>query len=106
MEKMELMKRFVESDEISETSECDSVNIHDSEQVHVYTLDDPYQIISINEEENLYQVLGNEIITITKGLGLCCLCKKDKSPILYTDNSYGMNIPVQICMDCIKKILL
>lgn len=74
--------------------------------IHIYQdeEDNPYQVMEANTDDHVYQVLGNEIILITKGEGICCLCQK-VSTILYTDNSYGNNIPVQLCSECIQKIM-
>ena len=66
--------------------------------------ENPYQIIEKNTEKQYYQVIGNEIITITKGKGVCCLCQT-LTEILYTDNTYNNNIPVQICKPCIDSIM-
>lgn len=66
--------------------------------------ENPYHVIEKNIEKQYYQVIGNEIITITKGKGVCCLCQA-LTEILYTDNTYNNNIPVQICKPCIDSIM-
>lgn len=71
--------------------------------VMIYT-ENPYCIIEKDEEKNYYQVVGNEIITITRGNGVCCLCHH-LTEILYTDNTQNNNIPVQICKFCIDSIM-
>lgn len=73
------------------------------DHIVIYT-EDPYQIIEKNDEKHYYQVIGNEIITITRGRGVCCLCQT-LTEILYTDNTYNNNIPVQICKPCIDAIM-
>lgn len=74
------------------------------EQVLIYKEDNPYEVIEQNVEKQYYQVIGNEIITITRGKGVCCLCGT-VADILYTDNTYNNNIPVQICKPCIDSIM-
>jgi len=73
-----------------------------TDNVYIYT-ENPYQSIATDEDTKVYQVLGNEIIIITKGHGVCCVCHTI-TDILYTDNTYGTNIPVQLCKSCIDKI--
>jgi len=73
------------------------------EHIMIYT-EDPYQVIEKDEAKHYYQVIGNEIITITRGRGICCLCQT-LTEILYTDNTYNNNIPVQICKPCIDSIM-
>jgi hypothetical protein len=75
-----------------------------ADHIKIYTDDDPYHVIEKNTEKNYYQVLGNEIITITRGNGICCLCST-LTEVLYTDNTYNNNIPVQICKKCIDSIM-
>lgn len=75
----------------------------EEEPVVMYT-ENPYEVIEKNVEKQYYQVIGNEIITITRGRGVCCLCGT-LSKVLYTDNTYNSNIPVQICKPCIDSIL-
>lgn len=75
----------------------------EEEPVVMYT-ENPYELIEKNVEKQYYQVIGNEIITITRGKGVCCLCGA-LSQVLYTDNTYNSNIPVQICKPCIDSIL-
>ena len=94
-------------DNLSEDSVIsDDKQLEVCNQVHFYNdkEDNPYEIIEHNKEENLYQLLGNDIIYITKGEGICCLCS-EISTILYADNSYCNNIPIQICKTCVIKIL-
>lgn len=83
------------SDHGSEPSDHDRVVIH---------TDNPYEVIEKDVETNYYQVIGNEIITITKGRGVCCLCGT-LTEILYADNTYNSNIPIQICKACIDTIM-
>lgn len=75
----------------------------EEEPVVMYT-ESPYEVIEKNVEKQYYQVIGNEIITITRGRGVCCLCGI-LTEVLYTDNTYNSNIPVQICKSCIGSIL-
>lgn len=76
-------------------------------QIHFYNNpdDNPYQVMDINTNDHVYQVIGNEIILIARGEGLCCLCGSSTS-VLYSDNSYGNNIPCQLCNGCIQNIFL
>lgn len=74
------------------------------EEVLIYKEENPYEVIEHNVEKQYYQVIGNEIITITRGRGVCCLCGT-VADILYTDNTYNNNIPVQICKPCIDSIM-
>lgn len=67
-------------------------------------IDNPYKIIEKDPEKDYYQVAGNEIITITKGKGVCCLCS-NTTIVLYTDNTNNNNVPVQICKLCIDDIM-
>jgi len=90
----EVMMNEVDEDGDDETEE---------EPVVMYT-ESPYEVIEKNVEKQYYQVIGNEIITITRGRGVCCLCGT-LSEVLYTDNTYNSNIPVQICKPCIDSIL-
>jgi len=75
----------------------------EEEPVVLYT-DSPYEVIQKNLQRQYYQVIGNEIITITRGTGNCCLCGI-LTQVLYTDNTYNSNIPVQICKPCIDAIM-
>ena len=90
----EVMMAEMEEDGDTETKE---------DLVVMYT-ESPYEVIEKNVEKQYYQVIGNEIITITRGRGVCCLCGT-LSKVLYTDNTYNSNIPVQICKPCIDSIL-
>lgn len=72
-------------------------------RIVIYKDDDPYQNIE-TDLPNVVQVIGNEIITLTRGEGVCCVCH-NINVILYADNSFGGNIPVQICETCITSIL-
>jgi hypothetical protein len=76
----------------------------DEDRVSIYADEDPYRTVEMNEETGLYQVIGNEIIMMTRGEGYCCMCH-EKTVILYVDNSYGVNIPAQLCGECIRKIM-
>lgn len=90
-------------DEIIEEME-DVVKDDDMEERVAIYKENPYEVIQKNVEQNYYQVIGNEIITITRGNGVCCLCST-LTDILYADNTYNSNIPVQICKSCIDAIM-
>lgn len=81
------------------------VNGDETHQIHFYNdpEDNPFQVMDVNTNDHIYQVLGNEIILISKGEGICCLCQSCTT-ILYCDNSYGNNIPAQLCKGCIQNI--
>jgi hypothetical protein len=96
-----LLEETVE--EIMEDLENETDDIPVGDHIMIYT-EDPYQIIEKNDEKHYYQIIGNEIITITRGRGVCCLCQT-LTEILYTDNTYNNNIPVQICKQCIDAIM-
>ena len=101
---MDHYKKLLEEvlDEVMVDQEEDEIKTSE-DHVMIY-VDDPYQVIEEKPETPYYQVIGNEIITITKGNGVCCLCKS-LTEILYTDNTYNSNIPVQICKLCIDSIM-
>lgn len=71
---------------------------------YIFRDENPYKIVEKDEENGVYQVIGNEIILLAKAEGVCCLCSEVKN-ILFVDNSYGGNIATQVCFSCIKKIL-
>lgn len=71
---------------------------------YIFKEDNPYKVAERDEENGVYQVIGNEIIMIARAEGVCCLCS-GVSKILYVDNSYGGNIPAQICLPCIQTVL-
>jgi hypothetical protein len=77
--------------------------VDEKEHIVLYT-ENPYEVIEKNVEKQYYQVIGNEIITITRGRGVCCLCG-GLTDVLYTDNTYNSNIPIQICKPCIDSIM-
>lgn len=91
----EVMMTEVVEEGDTETKEEDLVVLH---------TESPYEVIEKNVAKQYYQVIGNEIITITRGRGVCCLCGI-LSEVLYTDNTYNSNIPVQICKPCIDSIM-
>lgn len=70
----------------------------------IFKEENPYKLVEADEENGVYQVIGNEIILLARAEGVCCLCSEIKK-ILYVDNSYGGNIPAQVCSSCIEKIL-
>lgn len=80
-------------------------SISENNPIFVYKDENPYQTVGIDDDTNIHQIIGNELIFITAGDGYCCLCREVKR-ILYTDNSFGNNIPVQICMPCIHSIVM
>jgi len=94
----------IDLDEILASCFEDSTEKTDEDRVTIYADEDPYRTVEMNEETGLYQVIGNEIILMTRGEGYCCLCH-EKTVILYVDNSYGVNIPAQLCGGCIRKIM-
>lgn len=101
---IENFKKLLEEtvDEVMEDLE-EELRTQDQDHITIYK-ENPYQVIETNVESHYYQVIGNEIITITKGNGICCLCGQ-LTDILYTDNTYNNNIPVQICKPCIDTIM-
>ena len=98
----QLLEEALDEVMMNEVDENGDIQMEE-EPVVIYT-DNPYEVIEKNVEKQYYQVIGNEIITITRGKGVCCLCGT-LSKILYTDNTYNSNIPVQICKPCIDSIL-
>ena len=78
----------------------------DTDNIHIYSDENPYKIVEMGTEmnNNIYQVIGNEIILITSGEGYCCVCGVC-GPILYCDNSFGNNISTQICKGCIDRVM-
>lgn len=82
----------------------EEVMVGDDSPVLIYADENPYEVVEKDIERQYYQVVGNEIITITRGKGVCCLCG-NVADILYTDNTDNRNIPVQICMPCIDAIM-
>lgn len=102
----EIMSGDDEEDDEDEAD--DNMDVDDetdqSYRLVIYTRDDdPYKTIE-TDSPTVFQVLGNEVITMTRGEGMCCLCRMEKR-ILYVDNSFGANIPAQLCIECIGKIL-
>jgi len=93
--KMETIRTLME--DMSSEDEGTTVFLHADEN--------PYQNVGTDEETNIHQVIGNELIFITAGEGYCCLCG-DIRKILYTDNSFGTNIAVQLCMPCIESVFV
>ena len=79
----------------------------DTDNIHIYSDENPYKIVEMGSEmnNNIYQVIGNEIILITRGDGYCCICS-EHGPVLYCDNSYGNNISTQICKGCIDRVMI
>lgn len=75
----------------------------DVDRVVIYKDEDPYQDVD-TDASGVIQVIGNEIITLTRGEGVCCVCH-NVNVILYADNSFGGNIPIQVCETCIASIL-
>lgn len=71
---------------------------------YIFKEDNPYKVAERDEQNGVYQVIGNEIIMIARAEGVCCLCS-EVNKILYIDNSYGGNIPAQICLSCINIVL-
>ena len=98
----QLLEEALDEVMMNEVDENGDIQMEE-EPVVMYT-ENPYEVIEKNVEKQYYQVIGNEIITITRGKGVCCLCGT-LSKILYTDNTYNSNIPVQICKPCIDSIL-
>ena len=94
-----------ELDEILNASLLEITMADDTENIHIYTDENPYQVVDSKiDNRNIYQVIGNEIILITSGTGYCCLCSAH-GPILYCDNSFGNNIATQLCQNCISHIM-
>lgn len=91
-------------DEVMTDEAVEELKGHGEDEVLIYREENPYEVIEENVEKKYYQVIGNEIITITRGRGVCCLCGT-LADILYTDNTYNNNIPVQICKPCIDSIM-
>ena len=90
-------------------SDVSSVNegeeVEDEESgFSIFKEDNPYKSVDTDEENGVYQVIGNEIIVLARTEGVCCLCS-NIGKILFVDNSYGSNIATQICLSCIKKVL-
>lgn len=90
-------------EEVMDEMEKEKDDEIEQEPVVLYT-DNPYEVIEKNTKKQYYQVIGNEIITITRGEGICCLCGT-LTRVLYTDNTYNSNIPIQICKPCIDAIM-
>lgn len=94
-----------EEDEEETDVEADSMEKEeDMGRIQIYVDENPYEMVEINEETGVYQVIGNEIILLTRAHGFCCICCQ-QAPILYMDNSYGLNIAAQLCLPCIHKMM-
>jgi hypothetical protein len=74
------------------------------EEVFFYKEENPYQNIGRDEDSDTHQVIGNELIYIASGEGYCCICG-NLTHVLYTDNSFRINIAVQLCMSCINACM-
>lgn len=86
------------------TSNENETETEEREDLIIYTKDDnPYEKIE-TDSSSLFQVIGNEVITITRGDGVCCLCENE-TRILSVDNSFFLNIPAQLCLGCIQNVL-
>jgi hypothetical protein len=118
MDRMELLRSLVsehintDTDTDTDTNEEEDDEYEDviipplnagDDRIVIYKDDDPYQNIE-TDLPGVIQVIGNEIITLTRGEGVCCVCH-NINVILYADNSFGGNIPVQVCEACIASIL-
>lgn len=101
-----ILDECLEDDEEEEENEQDTNEIEtdDGDDLIIYTKDDnPYEKIETNSS-SVFQVIGNEVITITRGDGVCCLCENE-TRILYVDNSFSLNIPAQLCMECVQHVM-
>jgi hypothetical protein len=97
-------EEILDLDEILTSCLDELDNKNDADLIRVYCEENPYETVEINEETRMFQVVGNEIIYMTRAEGYCCVCH-EKTTILYVDNSYGANIPAQLCSGCIGKII-
>lgn len=97
-------EEVMDLDEILASCLDDLEEKHDADMIRVYSDEDPYEIVEMDETTRMFQVVGNEIIFMTRAEGYCCLCHQH-TLILYVDNSYGTNIPAQLCRTCIDKII-
>lgn len=106
MDRIAQLNELIKEEDDS-SSEMDSISIISEQNVEnsifIYKEDNPYETVHRDMETNIHQVVGDELIIITRGEGYCCLCREVKD-ILYIDNSFGDNIPVQLCQPCITEI--
>lgn len=114
MERMEFLRKLLE-EQIMTDSDSDSGTGSDTndiqpplgigtERLVIYRDEDPYQEVD-TDASGVIQVIGNEIITLARGEeGVCCVCH-NINVVLYADNSFGGNIPIQLCETCITSIL-
>ena len=76
----------------------------DEQTYYVFKEENPYKMAEADEENRIYQIIGNDLILLTRAEGVCCICSSVQQ-VLYADNSNCGNIPIQVCVGCVKKIV-
>lgn len=96
-----------EEDDESCSSYCRDIEEEEDDQqgtYYVFKEENPYKVADVDEENRVYQVIGNDLILLTRAEGVCCICSNIQQ-VLYADNSSSGNIPIQICLSCVRKIV-
>lgn len=94
------------SDALSSSSVGDDEDADDDEEqtYYVFKEENPYKMAEADDENRIYQIIGNDLILLTRAEGVCCMCSSVQQ-VLYADNSNCGNIPIQVCVGCVKKIV-